>query len=659
MHHHEDAAGSGLMRVISSIVLAALSLLFGMPHLIGLSPSDVTTSVSFISALLLIVLFGRHFIVAIKNIFRSSDMNTLIGLGIVAAFALSAWNWTHNERTHLYFDSAAFIAALVILGQWIESRIRFQVNKRMSSLVGLLSPEARKIEGQSETLVSPQELKVSDRVRVLVGERVPVDIRLLEPATFDESILTGESLPVSRRVGEIAVQGALNVEQPFDGEVIRISADSLYVQLVANVKKSLNERPPLQKTIDRIATIFVPVVVLIAAGVAFFWKQKFPASELYITTALSVLVIACPCALGMASPLALLVGVLRASRKGILLKSLDAVEKASQIDLIAFDKTGTLTLGEPVVQHMKSIENVSHKDLLQLALSVEAKSEHPYAKAIQKKCLEEKVTPISAKEIQIAPGKGVGGILSKDGKELKVFVGNLVWLFENGFDSTRVPQDLLWDAEGAHETVLWVGVDQKMIGLLFLFDQLRPHAKKVIHELQDDGYQTGMITGDSENVAKYFAKELNLKFFHAGVLPDEKATIVKRLSEPKKKGMDMIVEEVAFVGDGVNDAPALAAARLGIAMGSGAAVSQTTADLVLLSNDLLQLPTALKVLRETRGLITQNLILSFGYNIIAIPIAAGALYLHFGFLLNPGLAAGAMALSSISVLLNSLRALKR
>lgn len=656
--HQPHAHGPNLKRVIAALALAGLSFVFAMPHWIGLDPSPITALVSAVASSLVVLFFGMHFIRAIGKIFKTSDMNTLVGFGIVAAFALSIWNFRKGV-SHYYFDSAAFIAALVILGQYIESMIRQAVNRQMSSLVGLLPAEARLIANTGEIFVRPEELKVGDRVRVLVGERVPVDGKLISASSFDESVLTGESRPVDRAANQSVVQGSLNVGQPVDFDVERISENSLYRQMVKSVQTSLKERPPLQKRVDKIATIFVPVVVVLAAAAAYFWKKQNPDSDIFVVTSLSILVIACPCALGLATPMAFLAGVYGAGRRGILLKSLDAIEKSSDIAQIAFDKTGTLTVGEPSVQRLKSVENISHRDLLQMAASVERRSEHPYAKAILKKSVEEKVEVPEVSDLHVASGKGVRGSLRKAGKESIVCVGNLVWLYENGYDSTKIPQELVWDAEGTHETALWVGVDQKVIGVIFVSDQLRSEAKEVIRKIQDEGYVAGMITGDAENVAKHFAKELNLKFFHAGVLPEEKATIVKRLSAPKKKGMDLISEEVAFVGDGVNDAPALAEARLGIAMGSGAALSQTTADLVLLSNDLSQIPIVFEVLKNTRSLITQNLILSFGYNIVAIPIAAGILYPKWGLLLNPGIAALAMAGSSVAVLLNSLRAMGR
>lgn len=659
LHKHESST-KGLGRVIGALLLACVSLGFGMPHLIGLHPSPLSVGLSALSALLIVLLFGLHFLTSIRKIFRSANMNTLVGIGILAAFGLSIWNWSRGNLNQMYFDSAAFIAALVLLGQWVESLLHKRVQAQMSKLVELLPLVAHRLKGNLEEQIQISEIHVNDQILVKVGERVPVDGILVSPsASLNESIITGESRPVDRLQNSEIVQGALNVGQPFTIKVLRASQDSVYQQIVKSVQSTLQTRSPIQKTVDRIATIFVPLVVLLSAVTAYYWYHRDPFSENYISMALSVLVIACPCSLGLATPTALLVGVLRASRRGFLLKSLEAVEKASVIDLVAFDKTGTLTLGEPKVQRAKAIEHVSHKEVYQLAGSVEVSSEHPYAQAIKKKCAEENVNLLPADDIHIAPGKGVRGRIKRDGKLVEICVGNLVWLYENDYDSTQVPADLLWDVEGTHETSLWVGQDKKILGVIFLEDQLRPKAKEVVQSLADEGYQVGMITGDSDNVAKHFAKELNFKFYHAGVLPQEKATIVKRLSQPKKKGMDMITEQVAFVGDGVNDAPALAQAKLGLAMGSGAAISQTTADLVLLSNDLSAIPSAFKVLNQTRGLITQNLLLGFAYNIIAIPVAAGVLYPSFQIALNPGIAAVAMGLSSLSVLLNSLRVLKQ
>ena len=642
------------------LVLALVSMATGMPHFFHLQPSFLTALISMLISFAVVFIWGRRFLTAIPKLFRSADMNTLVGLGIVASFVLSFWNWSHGNVEALYFDSAAMVAALVLFGQSIENFIREKMNAQMSRLAELLPSYAHQIVGDSEEEKNISDLRSKDVIRVRPGERVPVDGKLLSfEAVFDESILSGESKPVERAAGYVVMQGALNAGGPIEMEVLRVSQESFYSQMVKSVRESLAQKPRLQKQIDKIATVFVPLVVLIAVGAFFYWQNFSPGTDLFVRTSISVLVIACPCALGLATPAALLVGVLRAGKKGILIRSLDSVEAASDVSIVAFDKTGTLTVGKPSVVRVQTITNVSHKDLLQLASSVEVGSEHPYAEAIRDKAEEEKISNLSCGDRRLVGGKGVSGKLSVGNKEQLVCVGNLVWLYENGYDSTAVPADLLWEAEGTDATVLWVGSDRKILGVLFLSDALRPEARVALEELSDAGYSVGMITGDAENVARSVAKNLKLKFFHAGVLPQEKATIVKRLSEPKKKGLDVVNEKVAFVGDGINDGPALAEAHLGLAMGGGTALAQSTADLVLLSNNIAQVPLAFKILKQTKSLVTRNLVLSSLYNLVAIPVAAGVLYPQWGFLLSPSIAAAAMALSSITVLLNSLWALRR
>lgn len=662
-HSHEahPPAKPGSAKLVISFILAGVSMVLAMPHHFGLESSMLTAMGSALFSLSVIALFGRHFLTAIPLLFRKANMNTLIGIGIVASFALSFWSISKEEFDKLYFDSAAFIAAFVILGQWIESKIQQKMRDHTRTLVQLLPRSARKIQGTEEIQVDPATLNVGDRIKVMTGERVPIDARILSThgSSFDESVMTGESLPVSRKAGEIAVQASMLLGQAVELMVVRSSKDSLYEQLVTNVQQTLSQRPALQKKIDRIATIFVPSVVVLSGICAWYWHSKLPESDLYISIAISVLVIACPCAMGLATPTALLVGVVRAARRGILIKSLEATEQASGITIVAFDKTGTLTDGKPSVQNFKTIENLSHKDLLQLALTVEKDSNHPYAEAIRAKSSEERIQPLQVSDLKTEAGKGVIGGVKRGNKVEQICVGNLVWLLENNYDSTRIPSDLSWEAEGTSSTVLWVGSDGQFLGLIFLVDQIRSHSRDVTQKLSDDGYEVGMITGDAENVAKNIAKELKLKFFHAGVLPDEKATLVERLSKPRKKGFDMVPQAVCFVGDGVNDAPALAKAQLGVAMGSGAGISQSAASVVLISNEVERVGDVFKVLKETRSLISQNLWLSFGYNLIALPIAAGVLYTKFGLLLNPSIAAIAMALSSITVLLNSARAISR
>lgn len=630
-----------------------LSFLASMPDYSPIPFGNMGPIVAFLSALLVVIFFGMHFIGAIPKIFVRSDMNTLIGIGIVAAFALSFYQWAQGH-THLYFDSAAFIASFVLLGQVFESKALQRIRSHLQRLHRLLPEVARRLNSGNSEEIKVSEIKMGDVLVVASGERLSADGRLLTEATLDLSVMTGESKPQALNVGALVPQGALNIGQIIQIEVTQISEKSLYQTLVSKVELSLKNKPKLQTTMDRIAHIFVPSVVCFAVATFIYWfKIELNLDQAFLKS-LTVLVIACPCALGMAVPLAFLTGVIRANRKGLLIHSLEAVQKASEIDLIAFDKTGTLTVGRPAVTRFKSAANISHRDLLIWAASIEVGSNHPYAKAILERAKTDGLQTLSTTSIHIEHGKGVRGRVMVDNKEAELVLGNLTWLFENGFDSTQVPADFQWDSEGTHETTLWLGFDKKYMGLIFVEDALRPEAKEVCQDLGQSGYQLGMITGDSENVARAVSKQLAFKFFHAGVLPEEKATIVKRLAAPKKKGMDMISEQVCFVGDGVNDAPALAAARLGVAMGSGAALTQSSADIILVSNDLRSLPALFSELRSIRILIWQNLSLSFIYNIVAIPLASGLLMRWIPMSITPEVAALAMGLSSISVAVNSL-----
>ncbi len=626
-----------------------------------MAPSFAASMISGVSALLIVLIWGRRFLTSIFKLFRSADMNTLIGIGIVASFGLSIWNLYRGAFDQVYFETAAFVAAFVLLGQLIETLIQNKMWARMRELTELLPARAHRLSGGQMHDVSLAELSVGDVVRVLVGERVPVDgvVSSDGGATFDESIVTGESRPVTRLKSQNAIQGSLNVGQPVDLQVGRASSESLYAQLIEQVQESLKTRPQIQKSVDRMATFFVPLVVLLSITAAIVWIKLEPSTTDAFSIALSVLVIACPCAMGLATPTALFVGVLRGARRGILLKRLDGVDRVGDISMIAFDKTGTLTEGHPTVTRVKAIENIPNSEILQWALSVEASSEHPYAVAIRNHCSQNRLSALKAKDLVITPGRGVSGVVEKDGKSYQVVLGSLVWLFEHGYDPTQVPQDLTWEAEGSNETVIWLGVDQKPIGILMLADRIRDGAAEMVSELSKDGYEVGMISGDSENVVREVAKVLKLKFAHSGLSPQEKASLVKRLMQPKRKMGDFEIKRVAFVGDGVNDAPALADAHLGIAMGSGSALAQSAADVILLSSDLGQIRSTFKILGQTRSLITQNLVLSFGYNILAIPLAAGVLLPSYGILLNPMIASAAMALSSVTVLLNSIRSLRQ
>lgn len=641
-----------------AVIFAGVSMLAAMPEMLGYEKSLQSLYISAGASLIVILFFGLRFIVAIPKIFTGANMNTLVGLGIVSAYGLSIWQYTQGNTENMFFDSAAFVAAFVLAGQWVEGLLHQKIRSKLPELVGVLPQEVSKLINDVEQTVNIKELKEGDLILVPVGSRIPADAELVsELATLDESVVTGESKPVSKNLGQAILQGSINVGQPIKLKVKKPSAESYYHGMIRAVRKTLSEKPPVQKRADTWSKILAPLALVIAAGVATYWYVVANDSYLMINTAVSVLVITCPCALGIATPLALLVSVIKSGKLGFLLKNLEAVERSPEVTLVAFDKTGTLTQGVPEVTKIYSIENVSHQQLLQFASALELYTEHPYGKAIQRKANSENAKPLATKEVEVVSGKGIRGKVEFKNKQQEVCLGNLVWLFENGVDATSVPDNFRWEAEGSDDSVIWMSVDGKIMGIFLLSDPIREEASEVVKSLGDQGLKVGLITGDAENVATRVAKELKLNFFHYGVAPDEKATLIRRLSEKKKKGIDFEYPKVAYVGDGINDGPALAESHLGIAMGSGTALAQVSADVILVNNRLTQVPKILESLRKSNSLIQQNLALAFIYNLIAIPVAAGALYPLWGVYLNPSIAAIAMSASSLSVLVNSLRSL--
>lgn len=658
-HCHSSSSKSSWVSVGSAFALAIFSMLAGMPALVGFEPSLLTAGFSGGFALVSLALFGRTYMYDIYKLFHAATMNTLVGLGILASFGLSIYQIFWMNSYELYFESAAFIIAFVKLGQTLEARVQNKMDEYMKTLTSFLPKKTRRLESGSEVEVSIDQIKEGDLISLRVGERVPVDCVIQSQGNylFDVSIVTGESQEVSRKEGEPVPQGALLAGQPVQLMATHVSSSSLYEQLAKEVKKTLSKKPKIQQTVDRITRLFVPAVVLLSGSAALFWKMKFPQENYFILTSVSVLVIACPCALGMATPTAIFVGALRAAKNGFLIKSLDAIEKGSEITTIAFDKTGTLTEGRPEVVGFKAGDNLAHKEILKIAATIEKNSEHPYAEAVRNKAKADGISLYSVVNSEIVAGKGVRATLDMNGKTQKAHIGSLYFLLEEGYESTEVPQDLRWEAEGSGNTALWLGLENKFMGIIFLGDKIRKDAILLTEKLVEQKYDVGMITGDTEEVAHQVQKSLGLKFVHAGVLPKEKAALIRKLTEPRKKGLDMFHPKVAFVGDGINDAPALAEAHLGVAMGSGASLSQSAADVILVNGEIGAVSRVFEILKSTRRLIRENLFLSFGYNVIAIPIAAGALIPLYQISLTPKVAALAMALSSLSVLLNSSRRL--
>jgi Cu+-exporting ATPase len=646
--------------VLVAIILSFVSMILAMPEHFSLTPNPWFFWASFGVASVVTIGFGKHFWLSIPKIFWSPGMNTLIGLGVAASYGLSFWIYFSEKGSAIYFDSAAFITSFVLLGQQIENWIYYRVEKQLPDWMSFLPKHARLMESGETREVLLKDLQVGQHLLIAPGERLSVDAQLIsENAEVDESLVTGESKPVHKTQSQVLLQGSLNLGQPIEVKSLKANQDSFYSQLVAQVETNLHRKSLIQSRADRWSAILSPIVVLIAVGAGVYWgwfKQDY---QMMVMSSVSVLVIACPCVLGLATPIALFVAVIRAARRGILLKDLDVVDRAEDISVVAFDKTGTLTEGQPEIEKILTIENLAQRDVLQWAASLEQAFDHPFARAFLRKAKEENIKLFPIQEPELVPGKGIRAKIIKDQKTMSVVLGNMMWLYDNSIEPSQVPQNLLWEAEGTGASVLWMAVDSKVMGIFILSDNLRKEAFSLVQDLRAKKWQVGLVTGDAENVAREISKKLQLDFYHFGVTPDEKSTIVKRLSEKKKKGMDVIFPKVLFVGDGINDAPALAEAHLGIALGSGTALAQHSASIILSSPRLSNIRAALEILRETKVLITQNLSLAFVYNLLAIPIAAGVIYSHWGVALNPSIAALAMSLSSISLVANSVRSLRR
>jgi len=646
--------------VLVAIILSFVSMILAMPEHFSLTPNPWFFWASFGVASVVTIGFGKHFWLSIPKIFWSPGMNTLIGLGVAASYGLSFWIYFSEKGSAIYFDSAAFITSFVLLGQQIENWIYYRVEKQLPDWMSFLPKHARLMESGETREVLLKDLQVGQHLLIAPGERLSVDAQLIsENAEVDESLVTGESKPVHKTQSQVLLQGSLNLGQAIEVKSLKANQDSFYSQLVAQVETNLHRKSLIQSRADRWSAILSPIVVLIALGAGVYWgwfKQDY---QMMVMSSVSVLVIACPCVLGLATPIALFVAVIRAARRGILLKDLDVVDRAEDISVVAFDKTGTLTEGQPEIEKILTIENLAQRDVLQWAASLEQAFDHPFARAFLRKAKEENIKLFPIQEPELVPGKGIRAKIIKDQKTMSVVLGNMMWLYDNSIEPSQVPQNLLWEAEGTGASVLWMAVDSKVMGIFILSDNLRKEAFSLVQDLRAKKWQVGLVTGDAENVAREISKKLQLDFYHFGVTPDEKSTIVKRLSEKKKKGMDVIFPKVLFVGDGINDAPALAEAHLGIALGSGTALAQHSASIILSSPRLSNIRAALEILRETKVLITQNLSLAFVYNLLAIPIAAGVIYSHWGVALNPSIAALAMSLSSISLVANSVRSLRR
>ena len=566
---------------------------------------------------------------------HQANMNTLVAVGTSVAYFYSIFAMFTGRE--VYFESAAFVTVFVLLGDAMEEKMHNNASNALAKLIDLQAKDAE-VERNGEFVKVPlDQVKPGDIIRVKPGEKVPVDGVIVDGSTtINESMVTGESMPVTKKKGDEVVGSTINTNGTFTFKATKVGSDTMLAQIVDLVKKAQTSHAPIQNLTDKISNIFVPAVLIIAIITFVIWYVFLGATIVNaMLFAVSVVVIACPCALGLATPTALMVGTARSAKMGILIKNGEVLEEVSDIDTVVFDKTGTITVGKPQVTDIIGDEN----QVLTIAASLEENSEHPLATAIVKKAKLDNIALAAVKNFAAIEGKGVKANYGKQ----EAFVGSDK-LLEDIIISQEMKKKAIQLQKEA-KTVVYVGLGQDIIGLVAIQDVPKPSSKKAIAELKKRGLRTVMLTGDNQNVAEAIGKEVGIDQVIAGVLPTEKANEIKKLQDAGRV--------VAFVGDGINDAPALSTANVGIAMGSGTDIAIESGGIVLVQNDLMGVVKALEISKKTFNRIKLNLFWALIYNTIGIPIAAG-LFMGLGLTLSPELAGLAMAFSSVSVVTSSL-----
>ncbi len=639
------------------LLFIAMADMVGIPMPAFLSPMQSPVSYALIQLALVlpIIWLGRHFFVdGFKALSKGHpNMDSLVALGTSAAFLYSLYGTYHVLEGHahfamnLYYESAGVILTLITLGKYFEAVSKGKTSMAIQTLVGLAPKMATVLRDGKEVEVPVEEVQVGDLIRVKPGEKVPVDGVVTEGnSTVDESMLTGESIPVSKAVGDEVIGASLNKTGSFILKATKIGKDTALSQIIHLVEQAQGSKAPIAKLADKVSGVFVPIVIALALVSGLAWYFLGQESWVFaLTITISVLVIACPCALGLATPTAIMVGTGKGAENGILLKSGEALEEANHVNMVVFDKTGTITNGTPVVTDVVTADSTDADALIRLAASLEVASEHPLGEAIVAKAKEQGAAFDEVTNFEAIPGFGIKGHVG----ETLVFLGNEKWMRENGLANVEMNEKANRFAEQG-KTPLYIGYNDAVQGLIVVADTVKESSARAIQTLHEMGIQVAMMTGDHERTAQAIAAEVGIDRVFSEVLPQDKANYVSKLQE---EGYI-----VAMVGDGINDAPALAQAQVGIAIGTGTDVAIESADAVLMKSDLMDVPAMLKLSRATIRNIKENLFWAFAYNIIGIPFAMGVLHLFGGPLLNPMIAGAAMSFSSVSVVLNALR-LKR
>lgn len=598
---------------------------------------------------------GKSFYINTWKAFKrhTATMDTLIALGTSAAYFYSLFVTvfpsslaSQGLTPEVYYETAAVVITLILLGQLFENRAKGQTSAAIRKLMGLQAKTARIVRDGKEMEVAIAAVQINDIIQVRPGEKIPVDGEVVDgSSTVDEAMVTGESIAVKKQLGDEVIGATLNKTGSFKFRATRVGKDTFLAQIVKLVQQAQGSKAPIQRLADRVTGWFVPVVIAVAIATFILWYNFMGNITLALITTVGVLIIACPCALGLATPTSILVGTGKGAENGILIKGADSLELAHQIKTIILDKTGTLTQGKPTVTDFVSVGGMDARDelkLLQLAASVERNSEHPLAEAVVQYAKSQEVELTEVQGFDAIAGSGVQGMVL----DRKVQIGTQRWLTELGVDTQMLAShgDRL---EALGKTVVWILVDGAVQGIMGISDALKPSSVSAVRTLQKLGLEVVMLTGDNRSTAEAIAREVGIQRVFAEVRPDQKVAQVQAIQAEGKV--------VAMVGDGINDAPALAQADVGIAIGTGTDVAIAASDITLISGDLQGIVTAIELSRATMQNIRQNLFFAFIYNAAGIPIAAGILFPIFGWLLSPIIAGGAMALSSFSVVTNALR----
>ena len=649
-------------KVLVSLGLASLIVWGSFPGLVQTSPDFLQDFlVQFLLALPVQFWAGLMFyqatIPALRH--RTANMDTLVALGTSVAFTYSTIVTFSPQMVSQagiepmpYFDVTAVIIGLILLGRYFEAKAKAGTSEAIKKLIGLQAKTARIVRAGKEIDISIDQVQIGDIIRVRPGEKIPVDGVITEgESSIDESIVTGESIPVDKTRGDKVVGATMNKSGTFLYKAEKVGQETLLAQIIKLVEEAQGSKAPIQRLADLISSYFVPVVIMLAIATFVGWYVFGQQSAFLFAmlNSIAVLIIACPCAMGLATPTAIMVGTGRGAEHGILIKDAESLEIANKINTVIFDKTGTLTNGKPIVTDIVTSDKakVTREKLLQLAASVEKGSEHSLADAIVKKADEENLVLDPVTKFKAIAGHGVEGLVGRH----RVVFGNIKMMEREDINISLARRPLAKLGEQG-KTVMVLAVDGKLTGLIAVADTVKDSARAGVEALQKMGIEVVMITGDNARTAKAIAKQVGIKRVYAEVLPQDKEKIVRQLQTTNYK---LPTNVVAMVGDGINDAPALAASDVGIAMGTGTDVAIEAGDITLINRDLRSVARAVDLSKKTMNIIRQNLFWAFGYNIILIPVAMGVLYPITGWLLNPALASFAMAASSISVVANSLR----